>query len=262
MSLRWYLNESPVSSEKLNQLSIIKLMEEERDALIAKIEGMMIYNLTKHRFEYWDGISWKPFGGGSMLNMIGYKRYGSFDSNTGYFLQFSSNAGRSIAGNTKWLGNLSPVTFSDTNTVLTSSAEHIFYSNMHNLGRPISKVYATFPFVIGAVYTTQSVITVTLDSVKFEILDGSDIVASDTFVANKSHTKVNTTSVYAGHIISTIIDVGDKDINDLRFKVTVDSSVSPSTALLEHKHYWYADSKDTEPTESEFHPLELQLLLL
>ncbi len=263
MSLRWYLNESPVSSEKLNQLSITKLTEIDRDALAAKIEGMMIYNLTKHRFEYWDGASWKPFGGGSMLTMIGYKRYGSFDSNTGYFLQFSSNVGRSTTGDIKWLGNLSPVTFSDVTITLTSNAEHTFYASTSNLGRPVSKVYVTFPFVIGAVYTnTQSVMTVTLDSVKFEILDGSDIVAIDTFVANKSYTKINATSIYAGHIISAIMDVGDKDINDFRFKITVDSSVSPSADLLEHRHYWYADSKDTEPTESEFHPLELQMLLL
>ena len=263
MSLRWYLNENPVSSEKMNQLSVIKLTEVERDGFTAAIEGMMIYNLTKHRFEYWDGTTWKPFGGGSMLNMIGYKRYGSFDSNAGYFLQFTTNAGRSANGSSRWLGNLSPVTFKDPNITLTSSAEHTLYSNTFDLGRAVSKVYATFPCVIGAVYSnTQPVITITLDSIKFEVLDGTTVIASSTFTANRSYTRINNTTIYAGHLVSTIVDVGDKDISDFRFKVTVNSSVSPSTDLLEHRHYWYADSKDIEPTESEFHPLELQVLLL
>ncbi|GIU71511.1 MAG: hypothetical protein KatS3mg003_0990 [Candidatus Nitrosocaldaceae archaeon] len=263
MSLKWHLNESPVSSEKLNQLSVLKLTEADRDSFGAKIEGMMIYNLTKHRFEYWNGNSWKPFGGGSMLNMIGYKRYGSYDSKAGYFLFFSSNNGRSSNGDTRWQGNISPAKFSSTNPTLTSSAEHVFYSNTYDLGRPISKLYITFPFVVGALYTiNKPVITITLNSVKFEVLDGSSIVAANTFNINESYTKLNTTSIYSGHIISSIIDVNDVEISNFKLRLSVVSNLQPTTDIIEHRHYWYSDTKDTEPTEIDFHPLEVQALLL
>lgn len=263
MSLKWYLNESPVSSEKLNQLSVLKLTEEDRDAFTQTVEGMIIYNLTKHRFEYWNGSSWKPFGGGSMLNMIGYKRYGSFDSNSGYFLFFANNSGRASNGDTRWLGNLSPVKFSAVNTTLTSSAEHIFYSNVKSLRRAVSKVYITFPVAIGAVYTTnKSVLTITLDNIKFEVLDGSNIVATSVFNANKQYTKLNTAAIYSGHMVSTVLDVEDKEINDFKLRISVLSNVFPSEDLIEHRHYWYADVRDTEPIESDFHPLEMQVLLL
>ncbi len=263
MSLRWNLNESPVSSEKLNKVSITKLIESDRDSLSAqqKIEGMMIYNLTRHRFEYWDGSSWKPFGGGSMLSIIGYKRYGSFNASEGYFLFFASGVGRSNASDTRWQGNTSPALFTSNNATFITNAEHVFYSNIYNLGRPISKVYVTFPCVIGATSSTQTDMSITLASIKFEVLDNTNTVASNTVNMNKSYTKANTTSIYAGHIITSILDVGDKEISDFRFKVEVSSSVTP-TNITSHKHYWYADTRDTEPTNLDFHPLEMQVLLL
>ncbi len=262
MSLKWSLNESPVSSEKMNKLSVIKLLEGERDSLTLgqKIEGMLIYNLTKHRFEYWNGSSWKPVGGGSMLSMIGYKRYNSYD-NSGYFLFFTVNSGRSSNGDTRWLGNLSPALFTNNSNTLTSSAEHTLYANTSNLLRPISKAYITFPCVIGGTYSTAQNASITLNNVRFDILDGSSIIASDIFTMNKTYTKINTTSIYAGHIINSIIDIGDKEITQFKIKVSLTSTIT-STNLQEHRHYWYADTANTEPTAMDFHPLQVQLLLL
>ncbi len=262
MSLKWHLNESPISSEKMNKLSVTKLLEGERNSLTQeqKIEGMIIYNLTKHRFEYWNGNSWRPVGGGSMLSMIGYKRYSSFDS-SGYFLFFASGSGRATNGDTRWLGNLSPALFTNNASTLTSSAEHILYANRTDLGRAISKVYITFPCVIGGTYSTSQNITVTLTTIRFDILDGSSIIASDIFTMNKTYTRINATSLYTGHIVNSIIDVGDKEITQFKLKVSVTSNIT-STNLQEHRHYWYADVSNTEPTQTDFHPLEVQLLLL
>ena len=269
MSTKWTTNENPVASSKLNKLCIIHLTTADRTALGSSdvIFGQIIRDITDGNYYEVSGISPVTFkklgkslgGGGGVVNLIGYYRYGSYIAQIGHYLFPTTPIGRSQVSSNSWTGNQSPLATTSGSANFVETVTLAGYKGAIDLGKPIDKIYLTFAFALRAIYSVSQAMTLTVNSVKFDIYDGVTLKTTKTITMNESR-NVTSSDQTTGHIVHAEIDIGSISIADLQIKITIDSTVT-ATNLLSHYHYWYGDVESSSPGTGNFHPLEVQAVL-
>lgn len=261
MPLKWGFKESPIPSSKLNKMSVTFWADEASIDTDQVRVGSLVYLEDEEKLKVVasvDPLELKNVGGGGGMIVDGeFGRLSEINPSDGVgygfhnvivlhpMASFSSGrqAGPQVVSAVEAVGG-AVATFSD-------SLEFRGVTPITFNGFPIGKIFIAVPLYANASYSsaTSGSLKFNATNTKIEILDGATVKKTITLPDDRSTSNFSATSKQIGTTLSAIVDLEGFVFTDFRIKVYISSTVSTTSNLTEHRHYYIAQANSQNENE-------------